>query len=170
MAGAATDVGSPEHSTIATNISDLLRDNLPPGCRRFNSDLKVYVPVVNKSFHPDLSVACRPIERSTNMNAITNPIMLIEVLSKSTADYDPVSTAGGQKFWYFSQLPSLREYVLIEQDRWAVETRYRKSVEDKWVMEYFEGEKRKSCFIPSICKYRYTEYTRTPKICRIISF
>ena len=126
--------GSPEHSAIATNISDLLRDNLPPGCRRFNSDLKVYVPAVNKGFHPDLTVACRPIEKSTEMNAISNPVLLVEVLSKSTADYDR-----GQKFWYFSQLPSLREYVLIEQDRWAVETRYRKSVEDKWVMEYFEG-------------------------------
>ena len=130
--------GSPEHSAIATNISDLLRDNLPPGCRRFNSDLKVYVPAVNKGFHPDLTVACRPIEKPAEINAISNPILLVEVLSKSTADYDR-----GQKFWYFSQLPSLREYVLIEQDRWAVETRYRKSVEDKWVMEYFEGVETK---------------------------
>ena len=74
------------------------------------------------------------------INAITNPILLIEVLSKSTANYDPVSTAGGQKFWFFSQLASLREYVLIEQDSWKVETRYRSSVDKNWEMAYFEGE------------------------------
>ena len=126
--------GSPEHSAIATNISDLLRGALPAGCRRFNSDLKVYVPAVNKSFHPDLTVACRPIEKPDDMNAISNPILLVEVLSKSTADYDR-----GQKFWYFSQLPSLLEYVLIEQDRWAVETRYRDSADSHWIMDYYEG-------------------------------
>ncbi len=44
-----------------------------------------------------------------------------------------------QQFWYFSQLPSLREYVLIEQDQWAVETRYRSAPEGEWVMAYYEG-------------------------------
>ncbi len=61
MAGAALDGGSPKHSAIATNVSDLLRSVLPPGCRPFNSDLKIYVASVNKGFHPDVSVACRPI-------------------------------------------------------------------------------------------------------------
>ena len=138
--------GSPEHSAIVINVSDVLLGTLPAGCRRFNSDLKVYVPAVDKSFHPDLTVACRPIEKPDEINAISNPILLVEVLSESTSAYDPVSTAGGKKFWYFSQLPSLREYVLIEQDRWAVETRYRESAESKWTMEYYEGAEAEVIF------------------------
>ena len=130
MAGA-----SRKHSAIATNVSSFLNGILPAGCRPFDSDLKVYVEAVNKSFHPDVSVACRPITGPDEMNAIDNPIILIEILSKGNADYDR-----GEKFWFFSQLPSLREYVLIEQDRWAVETRYRSSAENSWVMDFFEGE------------------------------
>ena len=129
MAGA-----SRKHSAIATNVSSFLNGILPAGCRPFDSDLKVYVEAVSKSFHPDVSVACRPITGPDEMNAINNPIILIEVLSKGSADYDR-----GEKFWFFSQLPSLREYVLIEQDRWAVETRYRDSAESSWVMDFFEG-------------------------------
>ena len=126
MAGA-----SRKHSAIAANVSSFLNGVLPAGCRPFDSDLKIYVEAVNKGFHPDVSIACRPITGPDEMNAIDNPIILIEILSKSNADYDPVSTAGGEKFWFFSQLPSLREYVLIEQDRWAVETRYRDSAESR---------------------------------------
>lgn len=113
---------------------------LPKGCRTFDSDLKVYVETVNKGFHPDVSVACRPITGPDEINAIDNPVLLVEVISEGSANYDPVSTAGGQKFWYYSQLPSLREYVLIEQDRQAVEVRYRSSATADWVMAYYEGE------------------------------
>lgn len=134
---AMTD-GSPEHSAIITNVSDLLRDALPAGCRRFSSDLKVYVPSVNQGFHPDLTVACRPIEKPDGINAISNPVLLVEVLSQSTADYDR-----GKKFWYLSQLSSLREYVLIEQERQAVETRFRESTDSKWKMDYYEGAEAK---------------------------
>ena len=126
---------SRKHSAIATNVSSFLATHLPRGCRPFDSDLKVYIEAVKKGFHPDVSVACRPITGPEQINAIDNPILLVEVLSESTADYDR-----GQKFWFFSQLPSLREYVLIEQERWAVETRYRDSADSEWVMAYYEGE------------------------------
>ena len=126
---------SRKHSGIAANVTGLLNGKLPPGCRSFDSDLKVYVASANKGFHPDISVACRPITGPQEINAIDNPTLLVEVLSKATADYDR-----GQKFWYFSQLPSLREYVLIEQDRMAVETRYRESADSDWVMAYYEGK------------------------------
>ena len=122
MSGPSRPGASRKHSAIATNVSSFLDANLPQGCRPFDSDLKVYVEAVKKGFHPDVSVACQPITGPEEINAIDNPILLVEVLSESTAAYDQ-----GRKFWYFSQLSSLREYVLIEQDRWAVETRYRES-------------------------------------------
>ncbi|MGB3780109.1 MAG: Uma2 family endonuclease [Tunicatimonas sp.] len=129
-----------KHSAIASNVGRNLGNMLPKGCRTFDSDLKVYVETVNKGFHPDVSVACRPITGPDEINAIDNPVLLVEVISEGSANYDPVSTAGGQKFWYYSQLPSLREYVLIEQDRQAVEVRYRSSATADWVMAYYEGE------------------------------
>ena len=129
MSGAAR-----KHSAISSNVGRNLGNLLPKGCRAFDSDLKVYVEAVNKGFHPDVSVACRPITGPDEINAINNPMLLVEVLSEGTAAYDR-----GQKFWYYSQLPSLREYVLIEQDRPAVEVRYRSSATDNWVMAYYEG-------------------------------
>ncbi|MGB3850126.1 MAG: Uma2 family endonuclease [Tunicatimonas sp.] len=135
MSGAAR-----KHSAIASNVGRNLGNILPKGCRTFDSDLKVYVEAVNKGFHPDVSVACRPITGPDEINAIDNPVLLVEVISEGSANYDPVSTAGGQKFWYYSHLPSLREYVLIEQDRPAVEVRYRSSATADWVMAYHEGE------------------------------
>ncbi len=130
MSGAAR-----KHSAISSNVGRNLGNLLPKGCRPFNSDLKVYVEAVNKGFHPDVSVACRPITGPGEINAIDNPVLLVEVLSESTAAYDR-----GQKFWHYSQLASLREYVLIEQDRPAVEVRYRSSASEDWMMAYYEGE------------------------------
>ncbi len=130
MSGAAR-----KHSAIASNVGRNLGNLLPKGCRTFDSDLKVYVEAVNKGFHPDVSVACRPIMGPDEINAINNPVLLVEVISEGSANYDR-----GQKFWYYSQLPSLREYILIEQARWAVEVRHRSSADDDWVMAYYEGE------------------------------
>ena len=127
--------GTLEHSAITANVVSLLSNLLPDNCRPFESNLKVYVTAAKKGLYPDVSVACRPVDRMREINAITNPILLVEVLSKSTANYDR-----GEKFWFFSQLASLREYVLIEQDSWKVETRYRESADKNWEMAYFEGE------------------------------
>jgi len=130
MSGAA-----PKHSALSSNINSFLRANLPKGCRPFDSDLKVFVESLQKGFHPDVSVACRPITGPDEINAINNPILIVEVLSPSTADYDR-----GQKFWFYAELPSLREYVLVEQERRAVEVRYRPSPDGEWVMAYYEGK------------------------------
>ena len=127
--------GTLEHSAITSNVLRLIGNLLPDNCRTYESNLKVYVDAVRKGLYPDISVACRPVDRMREINAITNPILLVEVLSRSTANYDR-----GDKFWFFSQLKSLREYVLIEQSSWKVETRYRSSVDKNWEMVHFEGE------------------------------
>ena len=65
--------------------------------------------------------------------------MLIEVLSDSTEAYDPESTAGGEKFEYFSKLPSLREYVLVSQHEPKVQIHYRTSDTDLWQITWVTG-------------------------------
>jgi len=128
--------GSPKHGIIAGNIIRLIGNHLKDGCTVGSSDLKFYIESINKSLYPDASVICRPYQTSDHdRNALTNPILLVEVLSESTANYDR-----GSKFHYYSELPSLREYVLIEQNMWKVETRYRDTTEEKWKMDWFEGE------------------------------
>ena len=64
---------------------------------------------------------------------ITNPKVIFEVLSPSARDSDR-----GGKFELYRQLPSFQEYVLIAQDRAAVEVR-RKSPDGRWIMTFYEG-------------------------------
>jgi Uma2 family endonuclease len=137
MAGAATDVGDPVHGAIAGNLIGLLHGGLlPKDCSVLTSDVKFYIPSINHSLYPDVSVVCGPSERSDkDTKALTNPILLIEVLSDSNAAYDR-----GTKFHYYSELPSLREYVLVEQHEWKVETRYRSTPDEPWQMDWFSGK------------------------------
>ena len=64
---------------------------------------------------------------------VTNPLLIVEVLSDSTRDYDR-----GAKFDLYKQIPSLQEYVLIESERARVEC-YRRTADDRWTIEAFDG-------------------------------
>ena len=129
--------GDPVHGAIAGNLIRLIGNGLvTKDCTVLTSDVKFYIPSINRSLYPDVSVVCGPSERSDkDTKALTNPILLIEVLSDSNAAYDK-----GTKFHYYSELPSLREYVLVEQHTWKVETRYRSRPEEPWQMDWFSGE------------------------------
>lgn len=129
--------GDPVHGAIAGNLIRLVGNGLvTKDCTVLTSDVKFYIPSIKRSLYPDVSVVCGPSERSEqDTKALTNPILLIEVLSDSNASYDR-----GTKFHYYSELPSLREYVLVEQHTWKVETRYRSRPEEPWQMDWFSGE------------------------------
>lgn len=82
-------------------------------CRPWNSDAKVRIPAEGVSTYPDLSIVCGPVIRdSVDANAITNPTVIVEVLSEGTERYDR-----GEKFSYYQSLPSLREYILVSAER-----------------------------------------------------
>lgn len=128
--------GDPKHGFIANNIGRLLANALfSKDCIVGNSDVRYHVASANKSFYPDVSVVCGPPERSDqDPHALTNPIIIVAVLSASTEAFDR-----GDKFLTYSQLPSLREYVLVKQDEWLVETRYRSAVADPWKLAWFDS-------------------------------
>ncbi len=88
--------------------------------RFFSSDAKVYVEKANAYVYPDLTVVCGDIERGKHEESIANPILIVEVLSKSTVGYDR-----GHKFRKYRSLPSFKEYMLIDQDQPIVDTMYR---------------------------------------------
>ncbi|MFK7905491.1 MAG: Uma2 family endonuclease [Chitinophagales bacterium] len=116
--------GSYEHNLIGGNtiktIGNAL-DKKDSNCKTLTSDMKVYIESINEAVFPDISVLCgEPDFPKGTKNAITNPSLIIEVLSKSTEAYDR-----GSKFLKYRQLPSFKEYVLIAQHEPKVESFYR---------------------------------------------
>lgn len=75
--------------------------------------------------------AASPSFYEARRDTITNPLVIVEILSDSTASSDPVSTAGGKKFEEYQTLPSLHEYVLIRQDQPDLLTFFREKA-DLW--------------------------------------
>ena len=103
-------------------------------CKTLSSDARVYIESIGAIVYPDASVFCGKPEMSTiDKNAITNPVLVVEVLSKSTESYDRSG-----KFSKYRQLDSFREYVLISQDEPVVESYYREE-NDTWRITRIEG-------------------------------
>lgn len=110
--------GSIAHGQLATQaIIEISRLATACGCRVFGSDVKVRVRATGLATYPDGSVVCGAIERDPeDSNAITNPSVLVEVLSDSTERYDR-----GEKFHHYRHLDSLKNYVLVSQHEPRVE-------------------------------------------------
>jgi Uma2 family endonuclease len=114
--------GTVDHAALAMAVGRLLGNALEGRpCRVFSSDLRVRVLATGLATYPDVSVVCGPVERDPgDRHAVTNPIVIVEVLSESTADYDR-----GEKFEHYRRLASLREYALIDSRGVAAEARHR---------------------------------------------
>lgn len=109
MAGA-----TPEHVALATALAGRLF-NLTVGgrCRTYGSDLRVRVRATGLATYPDVAIVCEPLERDPESPThCTNPVAIFEVLSSSTEAYDR-----GEKREHYQQIESLREYVILAQDR-----------------------------------------------------
>lgn len=122
--------GTPNHSMISMNVGTAINNALRKNnkrCQVFDSNLKVYFEKVNVGAYPDVLVICQELEyHKDRKDVITNPLLIIEVLSNSTEDYDR-----GKKFQHYRSLPSFKEYVLIAQYEPKVESWY-KMEENVW--------------------------------------
>ncbi|HRH60735.1 MAG TPA: Uma2 family endonuclease, partial [Chitinophagaceae bacterium] len=99
------------HNIISVNIITQLKQHLKgKSCRPFSSDQRIYIEKNGLFTYPDISVICGKVETSgdDNLSAV-NPTVIIEILSKSTRNYDR-----GDKFKLYRDIPSLREYILID--------------------------------------------------------
>lgn len=105
---------SPEHARLMGRLVELVRAGLGARpCTALPAGLKIRVEATNRTLLPDVTVVCGPLERSgVDEAAITNPIVVFEVLSPTTEDYDR-----GSKFHHYRRVPALSEYVLVAQDR-----------------------------------------------------
>lgn len=138
--------GTLNHGLICGNIFGEIRTalrNKKSGCTPMNSEIKLHIEKQNRFLYPDTMVVCNKIETSkTEPNAVINPTVIIEVLSKSTASYDR-----GDKFFFYRQIPTLKEYILIEQDKSQIELYQRQN--DLWKITRVSGFD-KSFFIESL--------------------
>jgi Uma2 family endonuclease len=141
MAGAR-----PRHNAIRENLSIELGTFLRrKSCRTFSSDQRVFIPETSLYTYPDLLVVCgRPEFSDVERDAVTNPVLLVEVLSKSTANYDR-----GEKFELYRSIPSFQEYLLVDSRRTRVEL-WQRNEEGKWTLAFEGGDLAQSIHLQSI--------------------
>jgi Uma2 family endonuclease len=107
------------------------------GCYIYPSDLRVKVPSLPPYRYPDLSALCgKPeFEEISGLLSLTNPTLLVEILSPSTEAFDR-----GEKFAHYKSIPAFREYLLVAQNKKYL-THYIKQTERAWLQtEYGAGE------------------------------
>jgi Uma2 family endonuclease len=110
--------GSVDHNRITRNLLTSLDTALrQTPCEAFSSDMRLLIEAHTLYTYPDVMVICGDIlTAATRNDTVTNPRLIVDVLSPSTQDYDR-----GEKFRFYRALPSLQEYVLIHQERPYVE-------------------------------------------------
>ena len=117
---------------IATELNIQLRRR---GCLVYSNDMRVRTKPTGSYFYPDVVVVCdKPRFEDNVFDTLLNPILIVEVLSPSTDAYDR-----GEKFAHYQELVSLREYILVSQDRMRVE--HHRLIETQWVGKTFEAPK-----------------------------
>jgi Uma2 family endonuclease len=126
--------GTPNHNDIAGNLYILLKLALKgKSYRTFYTDQRLWIPERNLYTYPDVMIVEKPLQLQTGRtDTIINPIMIAEVLSKSTQDYDR-----GEKFVSYRTIDSFREYLLIDQYNIHVE-HYIKTAAHQWLLSEYE--------------------------------
>ncbi len=128
---------SEEHANISSNINATLHLKLKKRpCKSYQSDLRVHIPKTGLFTYPDVLVICgKPkfLEKA-HLDTVLNPVLIVEILLPSTADYDK-----GAKFENYRTIESLQDYVLIWQDKKRV-ARYTKKSDDTWLLRDFIGD------------------------------
>lgn len=120
---------SRQHNLLAGNLYSALRRQLRErGCEIYFSDMRVKVSETGLYTYPDVVVVCGEAQfEDAEVDTLLNPKVIVEILSKTTEDYDR-----GTKFLHYRALPSLAEYLLVAQDQVHVEHYVRQS--DSWLL------------------------------------
>jgi Uma2 family endonuclease len=121
--------GSRRHNALASRISAALENARKPTWVAFQSDQRAHVLATGKATYPDASMVCGAIEgdpADPGGATITNPMLIVEVLSPSTEGDDR-----GSKWQHYQLIPSLQEYVLVSQSQHRIE-RYRRLPSGDW--------------------------------------
>lgn len=139
--------GTPEHAALKAAVTGLLFAQIRAGyCRAHDSDLRVRVLATGLATYPDVTIVCGPTDRDPDdINAVTNPTLIVEVLSRSTEAYDR-----GDKFEHYKNIISLQQYVLVSDSAREIET-WTRVAEGEWVQSIaHEGEQARLSSISAL--------------------
>ena len=128
------ETASPRHARLSVKLSVAIEPRLGGStCRLVSNSIRVRVSPT-KFLVPDLTVYCgEPVLTDEHQDTLTNPKVIIEILSPSTNDYDY-----GEKFWLYRRLPSFVEYVLVSQSELCVEV-FRLTPDHRWMLSTYQG-------------------------------
>ena len=128
--------GTPNHNQIAVNLSAALNFALKgQPYRVFTSDVRLWIPQARLYTYPDVMVVSGQLQfAESRRDTITNPLIIVEVLLESTANYDR-----GEKFRLYRTIPTLQEYILISQSEMHVE-QFAKTADNKWILSEDDEE------------------------------
>lgn len=119
------------HNLIASNVNASIYAQIRGrGCRIYPSDMRIRVVKTGLYTYPDMTIVCGTPEFAdmTKRDTLLNPTIIIEILSPSTERYDR-----GVKFQNYRTIPSLKEYILIAQNKHHIE-RYTRHEEHTWIL------------------------------------
>jgi Uma2 family endonuclease len=124
-----------EHNVIAKNINTIILPFLKgKPCNMFGSDLRIHIPENTLYTYPDFSIICnKPETTDEEGDTIVRPSAIIEILSKSTKEYDR-----GTKFNLYREINTLKEYILIDSTKISVEI-FTKQDENNWNLKEFKN-------------------------------
>jgi len=128
--------GTTNHNEIAGNFYAHLKFALrKQNYRVYIGDVRLWIPRYREHTYPDVMVIQgKPVYTGTNTTTVMNPLLIVEVLSKSTKNYDQ-----GDKFLYYRSIPELQEYILIDQSQYHV-MQYVKTADSQWLFTELEAE------------------------------
>ena len=123
-----------EHNVIAKNISTIILPFLKGSpCDMFGSDLRIHIPENTLYTYPDFSIICgKPEVTDKEKDTAVKPSVIIEILSKSTKDYDR-----GSKFMLYRSIKTLKEYITIDSLSFSVEI-YTRQENNTWLLSEFK--------------------------------
>ena len=125
---------SNEHNFIAYNLNRIIAPCVyGKGCKFFGSDFRIHIPANTLYTYPDFTIVCGDnLSSLLYTDNLAAPSVIIEILSKSTADYDK-----GRKFSLYREITSLKEYILIDSTKISVEI-FLKQDDGKWLLSEFK--------------------------------
>lgn len=128
--------GTTNHNKIALNF-----------CRKFPltiqeqnyeiflSDVRLWIPRYRRYVYPDVMVIQgQPIYEGSGKTTVTNPLLIIEVLSPSTKNYDK-----GDKFEFYRSIRNFQEYILIDPSKFQIE-QYTRTSPTQWLFTEYQNE------------------------------
>jgi predicted adenylyl cyclase CyaB len=124
---------SDRHNVIFSNLFGALAHQLKgTKCRPYGSDMRLHIPENSLYTYPDISITCKENMEFPETDNARNPAVIIEILSKSTKSYDR-----GEKFGLYRDIPTLKEYILVDSDKIRVEV-FRINNTGHWELEEFK--------------------------------